>query len=114
WAGRRFGWIARGRRARPAGAGARSWQAGAPDAMADWPACGNTPACPHGRRESAGEGGKSLHHALVDGSLERDDEAGQFLRPLPAPFAEFRLVAVRRRQDVDLALLALEAEGEPF
>src|SRR5690606_6780977 len=57
------------------------------------------------------EGGDDV---LVDAALERHDQIGQRLHPLPAPGVELGLVAAGRRVDGDLALVALEAEGEPF
>ena len=51
----------------------------------------------------------------VDRALERNDEIGQAAHLLPAPLVEFRPVAPSARMaDVDLAVVALEAEGEPF
>jgi len=60
------------------------------------------------------QGAEGFHHLLVDRALERDDEFGQAAHVLPAPFVEFRLVvAAAGLADVDLALIPLEAEGEP-
>ncbi len=53
-------------------------------------------------------------HALVHGALERDDEVGKVAHRLPAPLDEFGLVAAGRRRDVDLALVAGEAQRVPF
>src|SRR5262249_20575267 len=56
---------------------------------------------------------KFLRHPLIDLALERDDQRRQPLQALPAPFAEFRLVA-GRVLDVDLTVVAGEAHREPF
>ena len=53
-------------------------------------------------------------HALIDRPLERDDQVGQVLHRLPAPLDEFRLVCRRGAGDVDLALVAGEAQRVPF
>ena len=55
-----------------------------------------------------------LHHPLVDLPLERHDQVGKLLHRLPAPFDEFRLVAAGRMRDVDLAVVAGEAQRVPF
>src|SRR5712675_1212986 len=63
---------------------------------------------------AAHEPGKFLHHALIDRPLERNDQLRQVLHRLPAPTDELSLVAAPRVRDVDLAILAGEAHGEPF
>src|SRR5262245_20866120 len=55
-----------------------------------------------------------LHHLLVDLALERDDQRGQLLHPLPPPFHELGLVAAGRMRNVDLAFIADEAHRKPF
>src|SRR5882757_3410209 len=54
------------------------------------------------------------HHFLIDLALERHDKVGQILHGPPCPSVELGLVAARRRIDLDLALLAVKAEGKPF
>src|SRR5499426_2751246 len=61
-----------------------------------------------------GELRKFLDHAFVGLALERHDQAGNIFHRLPAPFDELRLVAAGRVLDVDLAVLAGEAQGKPF
>src|SRR5689334_1060187 len=51
---------------------------------------------------------------LVDLALERHDEVRQLLHRPPRPLIEFGRVTAGRRVDLDLALVALEAVGEPF
>src|SRR5262245_30655066 len=55
-----------------------------------------------------------LHHPLVHRPLERHDELRDLLQSLPAPGHEFRLVAASGMRDVDLGLLASEAQREPL
>src|SRR3954466_7931636 len=45
---------------------------------------------------------------------ERHHEIGDMVEPLPAPLVEFRLLSVARRQRIDFAVLAGEAQREPF
>src|SRR5215218_3770132 len=53
-------------------------------------------------------------HLLVDLALERHDQLRQFGHRLPRPLIELGGMAAGRRIDLDLALVAVEAEGEPF
>src|SRR6266702_8563165 len=55
-----------------------------------------------------------LHHALIDRSLERHDQPREILHRFPAPVDEFGLVAVAGGRDIDLGILAGEAQREPF
>src|SRR5581483_3922221 len=58
------------------------------------------------------EGGDDF---AIDGALEGDDQFGKALQSFPAPLGEFRLEpALAGMEDVDFAVLAGEAEGEPF
>src|SRR5579872_131966 len=61
-----------------------------------------------------GERRKFLHHPIVDRALEGDDQFREILHRFPAPADELGLVAARRVLDIDLAVLAREAHGEPF
>src|SRR6478609_8636265 len=54
------------------------------------------------------------HDLLIDLALEGHNQAGQPGHGPPRPVVEFFCMAVGRRVDADLALVALEAEGEPF
>ena len=58
--------------------------------------------------------GEFLDHAFVDPPLERHDQVRKVLHRLPAPLDEFRLVAAGGVHDVDLALVAGEAQREPL
>src|ERR1044072_6458614 len=59
--------------------------------------------------------GKLLHHELIDRALERHDQLREVFHRLPGPADEFRLVAAAAGVgDVDLAVLAGEAQREPF
>src|SRR5262249_11200613 len=57
---------------------------------------------------------KFPHHAIVDRALERNDQIREIFHRLPAPADELGLVAAGRMLDIDLAVLAGEAHGEPF
>src|SRR5262249_59415804 len=56
---------------------------------------------------------KSRDHIPVDGALEGHDDAFELVHSGPPPILEFGLVA-RRRGDVDLLVLALEARSIPL
>src|ERR1700761_5414509 len=59
--------------------------------------------------------GEFLDHALVDGTLERNDQVREILHRLPAPADELGLVpATGGACDIDLVVLASEAYGVPF
>src|SRR6516164_4747874 len=60
------------------------------------------------------KGSKFLHHALVDGALERHDQLREILHRLPAPVDELGLVSASGACNIDLGVLASEAEREPF
>src|SRR5215475_6366326 len=60
------------------------------------------------------ERGEFLDHALIDRALERDDQLGKVFHRLPAPVHEFSLVTAAGARDIDLVVLAGEADGEPF
>src|SRR3954453_8569604 len=62
----------------------------------------------------SGEAGKFLHHTFIDRPLERNDQVREILHRLPAPADEFGLVAATGVHDVDLGILAGEADREPF
>src|SRR5687767_3223652 len=63
----------------------------------------------------AREADEVVHHPLVDLALERDHQLGKVLHRLPAPRNEFRLVRTPARgEDVDLAVIAGEAQRIPF
>src|SRR3954470_2280313 len=55
-----------------------------------------------------------LHHLFVDRALERHDQVGEVPQRLPPPLHEFRLVAPGGMRDVDLAVLAGEAQRVPL
>src|SRR3954452_4349743 len=55
-----------------------------------------------------------IHHAFIDGSLERNDEVRKVRHRLPAPLDKFRLMSAGRLEDVDLAVVAGEAQRVPF
>src|SRR5262245_7090819 len=61
----------------------------------------------------AGKLREFLRHALVHRPLERHHQLGEVGERLPAPLREFRLVAAGRVRDVDLALVAGEAQRVP-
>src|SRR5258708_3135478 len=60
------------------------------------------------------EAGKFLHHALIHRPLERHDQVREVLHRLPAPVHEWGLVAAAGAGDVNLAIIAGEANREPF
>src|ERR1700676_1466029 len=63
---------------------------------------------------AACETGKFLHHALIDRPFERNDQVWKVLHRLPTPADELRLVAAAGTGDVDLVVLADEANRVPF
>src|SRR5882757_7946693 len=65
-------------------------------------------------RSLACEIGKFLHHPFIDRPLERHDQLGEILHRLPAPVDELGLVAAAGARDIDLGILAGEANREPF
>src|SRR5262249_61097235 len=54
------------------------------------------------RSSAIDEVGKRLRHAPVDGPLERHDEIGEPLEPLPAPGVELGFLGGLRVRTVDL------------
>src|SRR5262245_58307397 len=67
-----------------------------------------------GQGPSAREGREFRDDPLVGLAFERHDQVGKVFHRLPAPFDEFRLVAAARMRDVDLAVVAGEAQRKPF
>src|ERR1041385_3865821 len=55
-----------------------------------------------------------LHHPLVGVALERHHQVRKIFDRLPAPFDEFGIVPAAWAFDVDLAVLAGEAERVPL
>src|SRR6516225_11883993 len=60
------------------------------------------------------KGRKFLHYTFVDGTLERYDQLREILHRLPAPVDKLGLVSASGACDIDLGILAGEAQGEPF
>src|SRR5262245_24410276 len=67
-----------------------------------------------GIESSLAEARELLHHPLIGLALERHNQVGKVFHRLPAPFDEFRIVAAARMCHVDLAVVAGEAQREPF
>ena len=57
--------------------------------------------------------GERAHHFFIGGALEGHDQLGNFCHFQPVPAVEFLRMAVRRRIDGDLDVLARETLGNP-